>query len=267
MNYIYQQWAGAPKNSAYVGARVMAAYAGNIGAKHDFVVRPRPVHEVGPGSKYYDKFLPIWRGTADRYDKVMFADTDLFPVDGIGNQDVFEGFTAEVGLCTEPLQPAMREAARGGICGESDERWAAMVLKEYGVELPRNDVGLLKVYNTGLVLFSHEGVKAARRHFVPPQDYIKLCAIYKLPPFYAIDQNYLHAMIFYCWNPAQIQELDNDWNRFVHYVTRDREIVGVSDQRTPTTKMVHIQLRGADDFDEETLRRVTNLPQSEWRLP
>ncbi len=265
MNYIYQQWAGAPKNSAYIGARVMAAYAGNIGAKHDFVVRPYPVHAVGPGSKYYDKFLPIWRGTADHYDNVMFADTDLFPVDGIGKQDVFASFTGDVALCTEPLQPSLRQRATSGICSNSDEKWAAMVLKEYGIGMPRTEDGRLKVYNTGLVLFSQEGMQIMRANNTKPQDYVNLCAKYKLPPFYAIDQNYIHAMIFHCG--LKVQELGNDWNRFVHYTTHGREITGVSDQRTPTTKMVHIQLRGADDFDEETLRRVTNLPQSEWNLP
>ncbi len=264
MNLIYQQWAGHAKPSAHYGAKKMAEYAEWIGADHVFHVHKDPVHMVGPASKYYDKFLPLFLEPPNACDNVMFADTDLFPVEGL-SEDIFAGFTGDVALCTEPLQPALRQFATGEICAKNDERWATMVLKEFGVSMPRDEAGRLKVYNTGLVLFSQKAMQAARRHLPPPKRYIDLCAKYKLPSFYAIDQNYMHAFIFHMG--LKVQELDNDWNRFVHYTTHGREITGVSDQRTPTTKMVHIQLRGADDWPDSVLYRVANLPQAKWNLP
>jgi len=62
----------------------------------------------------------------------------------------------------------------------------------------------------------------------------------------------------------QWSELNEDWNRYVHYLPETSDPRPVNDTRTETTKFVHIQLRGADDWSEEKLWRVTNRPQAEW---
>lgn len=263
MNLIYQQWSGDARPSAYAGARAMAQYAERIGADHVFMVREKPVLEVGKGSKFYDKFLPLWDGTQDHYDRVLIADTDIFPVAGL-EENIFDECDADIWICTEPAQPRLRLQAKSGICNEQDERWADMVRREWGGEMPREN-GLLKVYNAGLVLFCREGLRKARSRFISPGEYIAACNKYRLYPFYALDQNYLHAMMFSCG--LKVKELDNEWNRYVHYQTEGRRILGIEDPRTPNTRMVHIQLRGADDWDSDTLHRVANLPQSEWKLP
>lgn len=266
MNLIYQQWSGVPRASAYAGASAMAEYAARIGAEHQFVVREKPWHDVGPKSVHHDKFLPLWLGTHDQYERVLFADTDIFPVEGL-QQDIFEGFDGEVGWCTEPLQPDLRKKATSGICHEQDEKWAAMVRTEWGGLMPRRQDGLLKIYNAGLMLWSRAGLQRARRQFTTARDYVHI--VHKRHrlnhAYYGSDQTLMHAMCFS--HGLDVRELDNEWNRYVHYETRDGQIVRVIDPRTPDTRMVHIQLRGADDWDQATLHRVANLPQSEWRLP
>jgi hypothetical protein len=264
VNLIYQQWAGKPKRSAFFGSEEMAAYAARIGATHRFVRRFQPHLQLGEASKYWDKLLPLWDGSCDDADNLMIADTDLFPVSGM-SASIFETFIGEIGMCTEPLQPALRAGSAYGICRDQDERWARMVEKEWGGRMPRDKDGALKVYNAGLIMLSREGLQLARKLFVAPQQYIDACARHKVYKFYALDQNYMHAMAFSMG--LKMQELDNKWNCYVHYLTRAREIVGVIDPRTPQTRMVHVQLRGADDYDDRTLHRIVNLPQAQWRLP
>lgn len=241
----------------------MAAYANRIGVAHVFETRPQPWHQVGPGSKFYDKFLPLWNGTLDRCDRLMFADTDLLPVAGL-TENIFDSFNADVALCTEPMQPDMRAKAKSGICAEQDERWAAMVLEEWGGIMPRREDGKLKVYNAGLSLWTRAALQRARREFISPKEYVRACDAHGLYPFYGHDQNHLHAMLFMLG--FKVQDLDNEWNRYVHFRTEGRKIVGLVDPRTPATRMVHVQLRGADEWDEAKLHRVVNLPQSEWKL-
>jgi hypothetical protein len=75
-------------------------------------------------------------------------------------------------------------------------------------------------------------------------------------------------MIFKC--KLDLCELSTDWNSLVHGYFRDgprRKKKALNDLRGPSAKFVHIQLPQADDFAEEVLFRITNLPANEWAIP
>ena len=62
-------------------------------------------------------------------------------------------------------------------------------------------------------------------------------------------------------------EMDNGWNSYVHYTgDANKKPRPVNDSRNKDTKFVHIQLRGADDYDSDKLWRVVNKPKKEWML-
>jgi hypothetical protein len=256
VHLIYQHWDGPMPAGEVAGRNAMRDYANRIGSGYRFdqdagYFKGLPVA--------YGRFRPLHDHDFDQYDDVLYADTDVWPVDGLAESPF--GIAADIGICTEPLQPVLRQAAKGSICTANDERWAKIVRQAWGVEMPRSG-GLLSVYNAGVQVWSRSGRLKARREFVPFAEYRK--AMRDLPPFYASDQHYLHAMMFVAG--LDVVELDNDWNRFVHYLTDGREIIGVSDQRTPATKMVHVQLRGAGEYDGEKLWRIVNLPMDQWAL-
>lgn len=211
---------------------------------------------------YYEKLNPLLDDSFLAYDKVLVVDSDIYAVDGL-TENIFDVPVADIGICTEPQQPEMRAKLSGQICGEKDERWAAMVKMKYFVSMPRNERGLLKVYNTGLILWTREGIRKARKAFAPFQEYINAVRKVGLSKFYTIDQNYIHAMMV---KHLDYTELNNGWNSYVHYVGPEQKPRPVNDSRTPDTKFVHIQLRGADDFDADKLWRITNLEQSKWDL-
>ena len=56
--------------------------------------------------------------------------------------------------------------------GSNDEKWNSSVKKKWGISLPRNEKGLLKVYNAGMVVFSNEGIQRAKKEWEPFQTYI-----------------------------------------------------------------------------------------------
>lgn len=256
MNCVYQTWDGPMPQGEVAGSAAMKEYAGRIGAEYRFD-RDR---NYFPGIRAsYGRFRVLFDQAFEDFETILYADTDVWPIDGL-TESPFDGFDADIGICTEPLQPELRKTSGTAICAENDERWAEIVRRAWGVELPRESDGSLRVYNSGVLLLSREGRCKARKGFVSFADYARLTKA--LPPFYRADQNYLHAMMFVCG--LKVQELDNDWNRYVHYLVRNLETVGVCDQRTASTKFVHVQLRGAGDWSAERLHAVVNSPQSEW---
>ena len=248
------------------GSDAMRQYAERIGADYLFEDNPKFVTNLGGYSPHFGSFKPIYTESFHIYDNILFTDTDVFPVKGL-EESIFENFNAEMGICTEPHQPQQRAKRTSGVAtGKRDEEWATVIYNKWKVKLPRNDEGLLKVYNSGVVLYSNKGLLKARENFVPFKTYIDLMKAKKIRGLYHSDQNYVHAMLKVA--KMDYVELDNNWNSYVHYIGDPN--LGtkrpVNDMRTANTKFVHIQLRGADRYDMATLQRITNLPLSEWNL-
>ncbi len=254
MNCIYQMWDGNMPTGEVAGSIEMARYADRIGARYRFDLNAHYFQGLKPS---YGRFRVLHDPQFAEFDDVLYADTDVWPVNDL-REDIFAGFSGDIGICTEPLQPVFRQEATKGICAEADEAWAKRVHKVYGVEMPRDEQGRLLVFNGGLQLWSRAGRTIAQIRFVDMKQYIY--DMRGLHPFYLLDQNYLHAMMVFA--ELKVVRLDNDWNRYVHY----QPYPHVSDQRTPTTKMVHVQLRGAGNYDADKLRRIVNRPQEEWNL-
>ena len=263
-NLIYQYWDGNITPGCKAGVAAMKLYANSIGAEYLFEHNPRFVTNLGHYSPHYGSFKPIYDESFHVYDNVLFVDTDVFPVNKL-TENIFTNFNVDVGICTEPFQPTHRANISGSICGAMDEKWAAMVKTKWNVDMPRTPEGLLKVYNSGVVMYSNRGLKKAKENFVQFHKYVQAVKSNGISTFYTADQNYLHAML----QVANIEyvELDAGWNSYVHYLgDGSMKVRPVNDMRTPYTKFVHIQLRCADNYDADKLNRITNLPEAEWEL-
>jgi hypothetical protein len=271
MDLIYQYWDGPIRTSVRTGSLKMSMYAERIGAKYLFEDNPRWIADrrFGKYSAHFGALKPVFDPSFDLWDKILFADTDVFPVDFL-DESIFDSFDKnkyEMGICTEPFQPHQRTITTGRITSKSDELWAKMLKKELDIDLPRNEDGLLKVYNSGVVLYSKEARERARVEWLPIDEYVKMVQSSGLIDFYRSDQPYIHAMMTYSkqyfgWN---VLEMDNGWNSYIHG-TRDihqpkRRIV---DHRDKNTKFVHCQFPGADDMTAGQLWKVVNLPRDQW---
>jgi len=272
-NLIYQYFDGPDLPGTRASVRSMKEYAERIGAEHLFEQDPNWLKgtygaDFGKYSPHYGCFKIIYDEYFEQYDNILFVDQDVMVVDDL-QENIFDLDVGHVGICTEGLQPELRknQAISGIINNANDERWCQLLKQRWGVDMPRTESGLPKVYNSGVVLWSKAGREHARNNFVKFEEYVTLTRSTNppLPWFYMCDQPYLHAMLEvagFDWT-----EMDPGWNHYVHYkpgTSGDNR--PVTDYRNEDTKFVHIQLRGADDWDYDKLHRITNLPVSEWRL-
>lgn len=261
---IYQYWIGNLEQCAREGKRMMEAYAKKIGSEYRFDLNPTWASYLGSHcASHMSALRPVFDATFHKYDKVMYIDCDIFPVDGL-NENIFECETGEMVVCEELHQPKMRK--EGG--KSQDEKWAKRVKQLYGKTMPRTKDGLLRVFNSGLVIYSKQGMEKAINTFIPMKEFIGEFRPHFKRPLYYRDQAYVHAML-------EVGEMDwrtlsTNWNSQVHWKPQTKPNAKgtrpVIDCRTKDTKFVHVQLTGSSNWGRNKLWQVVNLPPSEWKL-
>ena len=265
---IYQYYDGPILPGTDASVKMMKEYADRIGADHLFEQNPQWLikqnRNLGRYTPHYGQFKVVYDTYFEQYDSILFLDSDIFPVDGL-QENIFDVSVGHLGICTEGLQPDIRKRTGGQINHQADERFAKMIKTVYNKELPRREDGLLKVYNSGVVLYTKEGREHCRKNFVSFEKFRQQVASESISDFYASDQGYLHAML----EVASLDwtELHPGWNSYIHY---EPETSGprrpVVDTRTNETKFVHVQLRAADHYDYDKLWRITNSEESTWGI-
>jgi hypothetical protein len=264
---IYQFWDGNVRESALAGVKNMKSYAERIGADYKFENNPHWLKrdlkiDFGGYSAHFGAFKPVFNSEWDSYDKILFADTDVFTIENL-EENIFDHFHGEIGICEEHFQPKQRLITAGRITSKLDEKWAKLLEKNYGVKVPRTKENLVRVFNSGVVLYSKEGRIKAQKEFEKFDNYVAMIRSSGLHSFYASDQPFLHAMMFA--KKFNVQEMDSGWNSYVHgtadiYQPKRR----IVDHRTEKTKFVHCQFPGADNMNEEQLLKIVNLSRDKW---
>jgi hypothetical protein len=262
-NLIYQYWKGPLKPGVLASTKLMKEYADRIGAEYRFD------HNVTIASKtvnidiYYEPANPLIDPSFDVYDKVALVDIDVFPVEGL-NKSLFDQIKGEdAGICTEPLQPRLRQVYNvAGITSEADKRWAEVLKAHWGIDYSYDEENRPLVYNTGVVVLSKKGIQKIRETWPSFQEYVN--AMQGFPRFYSFFQDYFSAFIHH--KDFKFKAMNNGWNSYMHKLGSHPN-ASVSDTRTKDTKLVHIMFRTADDWPEDALWRITNRPIEEWNLP
>lgn len=249
---IYQCWNGPElPAAAQFSHECFQAYAELISADYSFDHNER---YTGKHCRYFDMLRPVLDPTFDAYRTVCVADLDVYPVDGLA-ESIFDEPVRDLAMAEEPDARRFRDVPIvPHITTALDERWAALFPE---ATLPRNEQGL-RVFNSGVVLFSRDG----RRHI---RNSMWSIGVYQrktrhLPGFYQWDQMFLHSQTFvHGWD---FTELPVEWNRQVHNLcdTDGKLLEEVYDKRTKDTKMVHVQMRGANNWSAERIREVVNAP-------
>jgi hypothetical protein len=214
-------------------------YAPRVGAEYCLDVND-PV--MGANAKYFDRLRPLFDRFFDQFRLLLYLDMDIFPVRGL-TENIFEEPCADIGMCEEVGMPEYRDGRKKHINGNADRVWADLVEREFGSVIPRDEKGRVRVFNSGLIMWTRDGIEKARQCFVPVDQYIAAVKATNLSSFYAIDQNYMDAMVH--MPSVNFTELSPEWNRQVH----GKDDGTTYDERTPETKFVHIQLSGADHND------------------
>lgn len=258
MNLIYQFYIGQIPYYAKVGSKMMKAYADKIGA--DYLVDFNRTTIVSNNASYHNCFKPVFDTSLDNYDNILFCDMDVFPVEGV-TENIFDQDIDKFGLVEEKHQPAIRYAdVNNPISGSNDEKWASIASKYFGSTFPRDEENRLKVFNSGVVLYTREGINFARSRWSDINTYQS--SMSSLHRFYQLDQNYLGAML----GLGTFTIMDRKWNSQIHFTgDKNKSPRDIFDSRDEHTNFVHIQLRGRDKLDDNRIYDIVNKPISEWR--
>lgn len=263
---IYQYWDGPEKSGNNAGREAMREYANRIGAEYIYEHNPKWQQNGMKYDPYFGCLKPIYDKSFAKYDYVMFADLDVWPVENL-EENIFDQFYAqpevEIGICEEIDMPYRRAKRPHDRIGQvNDNRWAEWAEKKWGVKMPRTEEGYLKIYNTGVLVFKTEAFSKMRSKLYPIAQYQRDMNMLGLNSFYPCDQPYLHGQLpLFNWIT-----MDYKWNSQVCYKE------GTSGNNRPVHDLrnnpnfVHIQLSGADNQDGTKLKRVVNLPVAEWKL-
>ena len=109
-NVIYQYWDGPMNPCIEYSKEQFKNYADKIGCDYIFEHNPKYVSNLGKYSPHYGAFKPVFESSFDKYDNVMFVDSDVFPVNNI-EENIFSEFAAtgkEIGICEEWNAPKVR---------------------------------------------------------------------------------------------------------------------------------------------------------------
>ena len=240
MNLIYQYWNGERPQGAVAGSENMKAYARRIGAAYwCYLNEP---YMAGDLARYFDLLRPLWDPAFQEFERVLFVDHDVFAVEGL-EANIFDEPLADIGMCEELGMPAYRDGRTKHINGVADHVWARLIKSTWGITIPLDEQGRVRVFNSGVVMYRMAAAQKLARVFITIREYIASVRNSNLSGFYAIDQNYMDAMVHL--NSVNFTEMHVEWNRQVH----GKDDGSVYDERTDQTKFVHIQLSGADDRD------------------
>jgi len=264
-NLIYQFWDTYQSNGIPSGVQAsvnsMKKYADQIGAEHLFEIDPPKLHSYKSAS-YYGSVNPVFREEFHEYDNVLFTDADVFAVDGI-KENIFNNFSGDIGLAQELYEPKRQIIENKRVLGRSVyESWANTVENKFSISLPRTKDGLLKAFNSGVVLYSNAGMKKAKEKFISFKDYND--TIYKtkdVQNFFAADQHYINTSMFKAG--LDFVELDYRWNTEVFFFNKHPKEIFFD--KNENTRLVHMQLRGMRwKQSEETLFKMVNDPVNTW---
>ena len=264
-NLIYQFWDTYQSNGIPSGVQAsvnsMKKYADQIGAEHLFEIDPPKLHPYKSAS-YYGSVNPVFREEFHEYDNVLFTDADVFAVDGI-KENIFNNFSGDIGLAQELYEPKRQIIENKRVLGRSVyESWANTVENKFSISLPRTKDGLLKAFNSGVVLYSNAGMKKAKEKFISFKDYND--TIYKtkdVQNFFAADQHYINTSMFKAG--LDFVELDYRWNTEVFFFNKHPKEIFFD--KNENTRLVHMQLRGMRwKQSEETLFKMVNDPVNTW---
>lgn len=242
---LYQFWKGPVPDYARLSCRLFEDYAKRYGADYRFDVDPE--FFKGKYSEYYHALRPIYDDDFLKYDRVIFIDADVYPKanasDGILTCKV------EHIAMVEELAEEIRADRPKWLNDRNDNRWALVSTGVFGSRLPRKPDGKPRVFNSGVIVYTRDGLIAARERFPSIKLYSAVMRAALLPRFYRLDQNYLGMACFR--KGISFNVLEQRWNCIVKAASLDeyRQVKNAS----PGTEFVHWQVRNRRDYSEEQI--------------
>lgn len=245
---IYQYWRGEIPNYVHAVRRLFSDYANQIGAEYVFEHNPTFIRALN--ATYYSALRPVFDRRFHRFDKVLFADMDVIPIDGL-QSDIFAEKTAHIAMAEEVEQPALRANMTGKIRSENDLKWAAVAEKIWDCKIRRDEEQRPLVFNSGVVLYSREGLKLARKYAPGMSAYQLRMKFAGVPKFYRLDQNYLNLVA--SMPQIEFTRLDGHWNAQLNRVGTGNGNSKLLNEVDSKSRFIHLQHSAKKTMTQEQI--------------
>lgn len=242
---IYQFWKGTVPAYASLSSRLFKAYAERHGAEYRFDENPE--FFKGKYSEYYHAFRPVFDDDFLQYDRVIYLDGDIYPKEA-ASAEILTRHVDHIAMAEE-LAPEIRGERPRWLNDRNDNRWAIVSRAVFGVSPPRLPDGKTRAFNSGVIVYTREGLIAARRNFPNVTAYSVAMRIALLPRFYRLDQNYLGTACFR--KGMKFDILEQRWNRIVKTSQLDEN--RMVKEPSGDTAFVHWQVRDKKEYSEKDI--------------
>lgn len=221
---------------SYASEALFRDYAKAVGADYFFADDVYPIRAMH--KRYFGALRPILDPSFHEYDAVLFVDMDVIPK-AAPVENIFDELSGHIMLAEEPKQPELREDMKGNINGRNDQRWARISEAIWRAKVARDDVNRPKVFNSGVVLSSQEGLRVLKRILPSVLAYQVSMRLAGLPRFYRLDQNYLNTFIGK--KGVDFRPLDGRWNAQITMVQTSGGTPCLIDERDERSQFFHMQ--------------------------
>ncbi|WP_170973384.1 glycosyltransferase [Rhizobium sp. FKY42] len=249
---IYQFWKGEVPDYARLSRRLFRDYADRHGA--DYFFEENPTFFTGKYAEYYHAVRPVWDPDFHNYDRVIYVDADVFPKDNASGE-ILTTPVNHIGMVEELAQPQLRKGRKSPIRHSNDMRWAAFGSAFFHSTPPRTADRSPRVFNSGVIAYTREGMVAAYQHFPQIRTYVMAMRLALLPRFYRLDQNYLGISCFRAG--MQFTALEQRWNRILEQGDIGEDYL--ARETKSDTAFVHWQVRNRKEICE---RQILDLVAS-----
>ncbi len=247
-NLIYQYWRGDIPEYVHAVKALFSAYAERVGADYLFEHNPKFIRTFN--ATYYSALRPVFDKRFHRYDNVLFADMDVVAVDALPH-DIFREDFGHIAMAEEVEQPVLRTNMTGKIRSENDLKWASVAEQTWDCSIIRDDAQRPRVFNSGVVLYSQEGLKIARK-YAPSMSYYQVKMQFSgVPKFYRLDQNYLNLIA--AMPQVDFTVLDGHWNAQVNLVGTGHGNSKLLNEVDQNSRFIHLQHSAKKDLSQEEI--------------
>ena len=257
---VYQYWSGEAPPYARLSQRLFRDYARTHGLEYRF--DDNPTFFRGRYSEYFHVLRPLYDTWFHQFDRVLYLDMDMFPTPAATDEILTVGI-GHLAMAEERDAAVQRRAANGPINTRRDVRWAWLLKRAYGVRVPLADGGgVPRIFNSGVILYSKEGMRALPRLFPNRRIYSTLVRLVGLPRFYRLDQNYLGLAAFR--KGVDFTELPNVWNNLV----RSTHMGSYEyDMTESAARFVHVQVRDRAGLSDAGVLAIVSPPEKAGLVP
>lgn len=216
-NLIYQCYTGPLDSKVKNSISSFKEYAKLVSAEYRFDHNPEIIPQTHWYSAWYNSLNPISDPSFQKYDKILYVDTDVITnYDCVEIPNIFDIEIEDIGMVRHALPSYFAQGVSNEyfyhIKNKSNNLWEEIIYKEFMVELQKDNLFFKNIYfSSGVVVYSNQGLYNLYNSKISFDEYVNTILKHKdLDTYFAMPERYLITLASVAG--CLIEELHNNWN-------------------------------------------------------